>query len=285
MSIQEERVKRIIKETVHRVLNESNNMVYCDVSAKILKETLKAYYIGVKYFTKKGLSEKEAKMWCPKSCCILDNGNVTKVAKFILDKWTQEYFDFLNSKGYRSSEISFNMAELNQITDKKKKEKEEYQAFFNDVFNKLVEDIRPIIINNIKETGIYCKMLGLYLLDNDLVSSDKCQNLIKLGDIFIQDFGNKEWVIDFFNKKPNREDLYKITNEYSDILYGFSLERRIGEYPKSLKYNNRYIVDCEIKDFYDKKGKLYKLFKKYIDYIDKFNEVAFNALNSIKRTD
>ena len=287
MNIQKERVNQIVKETVYKVLNESNNMVYYDVSAKILKETPKAYYIVVKYFTEKGLSEKEAKMWCPKSCCILDNGNVTKVAKFILDKWTQEYFDFLKSKGYRSSEISFNMAELNQITDKKKTEKEEYQTFYNDLFNKLVEEIRPIIINNIKEIGVYSKMLGQYLLDNDLVSPDKCQDLIKLGDIFIQNFGNgdKEWVIDFFSEKPNREVLYNITNDYADILRGYSIKNRIGEYPKNLKYNNRDIVEYDIKDFYSRKGKLYKLFKKYADYADKFSEVAFNALNSIKRMD
>ena len=108
-----------------------------------------------------------------------------------------------------------------------------------------------------------------------------------MGDIFIQNFGNgdKEWVIDFFSEKPNREVLYNITNDYADILRGYSIKNRIGEYPKNLKYNNRDIVEYDIKDFYSRKGKLYKLFKKYADYADKFSEVAFNALNSIKRMD
>ena len=288
MKLTTQEFNRIIKESVSKVLNESANMEYSDVSAQILKETQKAYYIVVKYFTQKGLSEKEAKMWCPKSCCVLDNGNVTKVATFILDKWTQDYLDFLKSKGYKTSPISFNIADFKYMVDKKKAEKDEYQAYFNEVFNKLVEDIRPIIEKNIKEFSTYSKMLGLYLSHNNLVSSDKCEKLINFCDISIQKFGNtnNDWIERFFSKNPSREELYHITQEFSYILYGFSIQNRIDNYPKNLKYSATNIVDYEIKEFngyYGKKeGNLYKIFKEYSNYYDKLTEMTFDALNSIK---
>ena len=280
----------IVKESVDRVLNESGNIDYCDVDAKILKESQKAYYIAVKYFTQKGLSEKEAKMWCPKSCCILDNGNITKVARFILDKWIQEYFDFLKSKGYKPSQISFNMEELKYNLDRKKAEKGEYEAYYDEVFNKLVEYVEPIFENSMKEMGSYSKMLGMYLLNNGLVSSDKCRKLVGLGDILIQNFGKGDdsWSEDFFNGNPNREDLYQVTNDMANIFYGFNESELISKCPRSVKYSATDIVEYEIKSFngyYEKKeGKLYRMFKKYAEYTDKFNEVAFDALNSIKRT-
>jgi hypothetical protein len=108
ITLTEQDLHNIIKESVNIILNEGGNMDYYDVNAKILKETQKAYYVAVKYFTQKGLSKKDANMWCPKSCCILDNnGNIIKIAKFILDRWTQDYFNFLKSKGYKSSPVSF----------------------------------------------------------------------------------------------------------------------------------------------------------------------------------
>ena len=286
----EQYLHNIVKESVNRILNESSSIDYCDVDTKILKESPKAYYIAVKYFTQKGLSEKEAKMWCPKSCCVLDNGNITKVARFILDKWIQEYYDFIKSKGYKSSQISFDMDELKYNLDKKKAEKDEYETYYDEVFNKLVEYIEPIFENNMKEMGSYSKMLGMYLLNNGLVSSDKCQKLVELGDILIQKFGNGDdsWSGDFFNGNPNRKDLYQATNDVADIFYGFNKSKLISKCPISVKYSATDIVAYEIKSFngyYEKKeGRLYRMFKKYAEYVDKFNEVAFDALNSIKRT-
>ena len=279
---------KIIKDSVSTIINESGNMDYQDVSANILKETPKAYYISVKYFTQKGLSGKDAKMWCPKSCCVLDNiGNITKVAKFILDRWAQEYFDFLKSKGYKSSPISFNMADLQDIADRKKKEKDEYQQYQDEVFSKLVENIKPIIEKNIKELGPYSKMLGLYLSNNGLVPTDKCQKLIQFGDILVQKFGGVEDDAKrFFGRNPDRTGLFDMTNSYANIIYGFSVTNQISQSPKNLKYSASDIIDCEIKDFSGyygaKKGKLYKMFKTYVDYADKFNDIAFDALNSIK---
>jgi hypothetical protein len=90
-----------------------------------------------------------------------------------------------------------------------------------------------------------------------------------------------------FSHNPNREELYNITNQYGDIIYGFSVSRQIDITPKNVKYSASEIIDNEIKCFqgyYGKKqGKLYKMFKKHVDLVDKFNDVAFDALNTIKR--
>jgi hypothetical protein len=290
MKLTEQDIHRIVKESINRLLNESGNMDYYDVNARILKESPKAYYVAVKYYTQKGLSEKDANMWCPKSCCIVDNNrNITKIAKFILDRWLQDYYNFLKSKGYKSSPIDFNIANLQNIVDKKKSEKDEYQKYQDEVFSKLLETIKPIIEKNVAEIGPYSKLLGEYLLNNGLVPSDKCQNLIQIGDILIKNFGARadDEAKRILSNNPNREELYNITNQYGDIIYGFSVSRQIDITPKNVKYSASEIIDNEIKCFqgyYGKKqGKLYKMFKKHVDLVDKFNDVAFDALNTIKR--
>ena len=302
MEMIQETYLRIVKEqfsSAGRFGNGTNMLAegewrYIDVTATILKETQKAYQISVKYFTEKGLSVKEAKMWCPKSCCVVENGNVTKVADFVLNRWQQEHFDFLKSKGYKSSPICFDLNHLQNTVDKKKKEKDEYQTFYNEVLNKLVEDLTPIVDKNIKDTGTYSKMLGQYLLSKGLAPSDKCSNLITLGDMIINEFGSAEnnWTVKFFNDNPSDEQLWNTTREFEDLFYGFPINdaNRAVDYPKSFKYSAKTILEYELKLFRGyygegdkRKSKLYKLFKKYADYVSKFNEIAFDALNSMHK--
>lgn len=290
-------VKEQLRESVNRInrtnILEEGERNYFDVTATILKETQKAYYVSVKYFTEKGLSIKEAKMWCPKSCCVIENGNVTKIADFVLNRWQQEHFNFLKSKGYKSSPICFDLSHLQNTLDKKKKEKDEYQTFYDEVLSKLVEDLAPIADKNIKEVGQYSKMLGLYLSFKGLAPSDKCDRLINFGDIIANEFGNAEnnWAVDFFNRNPSDEELWDMTPQYANNLFdGFSVRNRIVDYPKNNKYSVEQIVEYELKYFWGQFGeedrrkcKLYKAFKKYANYFDKFNEIVFDALNSMHK--
>lgn len=298
MNMIQETYLRIVKEQLRESVNRTNrtNILeegernYFDVTATILKETQKAYYVSVKYFTEKGLSIKEAKMWCPKSCCVIENGNVTKIADFVLNRWQQEYFDFLKSKGYKSSPICFDLSHLQNTLDKKKKEKDEYQTFYDEVLKRLTEDLGLVFEKNIKGMGMYSKMLGLYLSYNGLVPSDKCDKLINLGDVIINKFGESEErtnIENFFNKNPDRNKLYAITEDFRDLLYGFSTKTHLADYPKFPNCSTEDIIHREIEYFMRKDTTLSKLyrnrkFKEYIEYKDKFENTVFDALNSIE---
>lgn len=74
-----------------------------NVTAKVLRETEKALQLSVLYWSGRDMAAKEMIVWCPKTCCIVEKEQVTKVAEFILNKWadvltknrrTYIYYDF-----------------------------------------------------------------------------------------------------------------------------------------------------------------------------------------------
>ena len=72
---------------------KTNNreMSYVKVSASIVKETEKAYQVEVLYWTKFDNPVKKATMWSPKSCTKTEDGKVTEIATFILNRWMEEH--------------------------------------------------------------------------------------------------------------------------------------------------------------------------------------------------
>ena len=90
------------------------------VTTTIMKETEKAYQLNVQYWTLFDKPEKTATMWVPKSCCDIEDGKVTGIADWILDKWVKEYNDRISYYKARSSRVSFDMKEKEYLMKRKK---------------------------------------------------------------------------------------------------------------------------------------------------------------------
>ena len=284
--------KQIIKITekelrgiVKNILNESlSSMEFINVEGEILKETEKAYYVGIKYFTEKGsVDGKVAKMWCPKSCCVVENNAVIKIAKFIIDKWLKEFFDYLKSKSSYTPSIIFNKADKNAIEAKKQREKDEYKEVYDEVVRRLILDIQPNADFNLQEAGKFSLILGEYL-KNKGISIDKCNRLIVLGNDIQKQFGtnDNDWIENYFSNNPSKEFIIDMLHQYEvPIYYGCRFENTEQYHP--LKYSVNDIKDYLLRSInrnigYDNRSDLYKHFKKYIIYYDKFLDTSFDVL-------
>ena len=122
-----------------------DSMISMEVECKILKETDKAYYVSVKYFIESGsASGKDAKMWCPKSCCVVEDGRVVRIAQFVLDRWLGEYSEFIKSNGGMVPRVIFSQSEKDSIEKRKRDEIEEYKDFCKRVLDALICDVKPV---------------------------------------------------------------------------------------------------------------------------------------------
>jgi len=262
-------------------------MEYKDVDGNIIKETEKAVYVGIKYYTEKGsLEGKVARMWCPRTCCVIEHEKVTKVANFILDKWVKELYDYMETKGVRKMPcVYFDKKYKEEEEARKQKAKEEYASFCQNVLDIMIKELQPYADRNLQEIGAFSKSLGEYLLNKGM-PIDKCEGLMKLGESILKGFGScnkEEWIDEYFAKEqPSKDDIVGMLKQYEGdtISYGCPYSG-LDHY-----YNPKYSVSC-MKDYYISgitynkgNGGLYKAFKKHVIAYDKVIELAFSAISN-----
>jgi hypothetical protein len=298
IKLNETDLRQIIKGAIKHTLTESlGNTDYQTVEGEILKETDKACYIGVRYFTEKGdISGKIAKMWCPKSCLIVENGAIVKVAKFILDKWLQEYSNYIKSKGgYKIPKIIFDRKDKEFIETQKQQKQDELEGVYYEILNRMIKDIQPLADEFLQAAGECSIRLGEYLKSRG-TQIEKCNNLIVLGKKIRAEFGGfdiSDWYEQFFPKKPNKEELISLVKSFEKTpIYDGCKFKHTDEFLnnkddyRNTKYSTRFIkyqlLDGikPIGTFHGKfgEGKLYEFFKKYVEYYYKFINMAFDAL-------
>ena len=281
IKLNETDLHQIIEDAIKHVLTESfGGTDYQTVEGEILKETDKACYISIRYFTEKGdISGKIAKMWCPKSCLIVENGAIVKVAKFILDKWLQEYSNYIKSKGgYKIPKIIFDRKDKEFIETQKQQKQDEIESVYNEILNLMIKDIQPIADDILQIVGENSIRIGEYLKGYG-APIEKCNNLIVLGKKIRTDFGifddSDNWYEQFFAQKPNKEELISLIKEYDNTtIYDGCEFKYTDKYVKDNRYKPGYstsLIKMQLldgitpKDNFNGKfgeGKLYEFFKK-----------------------
>lgn len=292
IKLNETDLRQIIEGVIKHALTESfGGTDYQTVEGEILKETNKACYISVRYFTEKGdISGKIAKMWCPKSCLIVENGVIVKVAKFILDKWLQEYSNYIKSKGgYKIPKIIFDRKDKEFIETQKQQKQDELEGVYDEILNRMIKEIQPIANEILQVVGEFSIRLGEYLKGYG-TPIEKCNNLIILGKKIRTDFGsvdvNNDSCKQFFAEKPNKEEIISIVKDFDKTTIYDGCEFKYTDEYYNQKYSTQFIkyqlLDGinPIGTFHGKfgKGKLYEFFKKYVEYYYKFINTAFDAL-------
>ena len=270
-------------ESKEKKMNKSfDSMISKEVECEILKETEKAYYVSVKYFTESGsASGKEAKMWCPKSCCAVENGRVIRIAQFVLDRWLTEYSDFIRSKGGRVPSVMFSRADKDFIEKRKRDEIEEYKDFRKRVLDALTCDVKPVADYNLQTVGLFARYLGGYLLKYGKPAG-KCNELVALGETIGKEFGNRDDIRydELFRKNPSDADLHNIILKFPNDSITYGCRRRNVDAIRNPKFS----VNTLVWQFHEElkrkesRSEFYKAFKKHVMFYDRFVEMSFEVL-------
>ena len=237
---------------------------YTNVSCKVLKETEKAYYISIEYWTDCKKKNKETEMWCPKSCCITEQGEVKAVADFVLNRWIEERNQYMKKYTSKVYQISFDMLEkertINYIKERERKERERIEGIIEKVYN----GVRPYVIYHIQCVGrlslMYCSYMG-----------KKSVSLSKFGKMVVEDYGvcdndningltqeQVNAIIDYYYKNPSIFTMFfkQTSSEYCSQKYGFNYDE--------FNLARQFGLDNK--------------FKKEIDILNKFNKIINKLL-------
>lgn len=164
-------------------------MTYVKVVSNIIRETEKAYQLTVSYWTKVDKPAKEAKMWCPKSCCKTEDGKVVEVAEFILNNWEKEHNDYIRSYTRVIPNISFDMAAKEaRLANMKEQEQREKEVFAERVA-RISAKAEPYATKFMQELGLVCggASEALRAMGRDAAA---CDDLASLGKKIRKAFGD-----------------------------------------------------------------------------------------------
>lgn len=275
-------------------ITTAENRKYSPVSTNTLKETEKAWYLSIAYWTKaEDKKLKEAKMWVPKSCAKAENGTVTEVAEFILNKWVEEHNNYLRTFGHRLPNISFDLAEKERLVNLAKQRDEEAKEYRKNALNALYNETLPFVNKFMSELGGYCSAYAAYYRQQNAASEDFTNRLEDLGKrinkLYPVDEAWKEKVIAGFTKdRGDDAESYRKAVDNWFWEHGYN-DRFLGDWRMYSNFDSRQhgFTQQDVNDFYwyyngrrqkslcksplgRKFGKQYKLYLEFISMIDEF---------------
>ena len=159
------------------------------VTTTIMKETEKAYQLNVQYWTLFDKPEKTATMWVPKSCCDIEDGKVTGIADWILDKWVKEYNDRISYYKARSSRVSFDMKEKEYLMKKEEDKKAAFKAELAETLEVVTEYVKPYAKLYMMEIGFTLLFISKNYKGLGIIPSDKLEAFENIGNKIAKEFG------------------------------------------------------------------------------------------------
>lgn len=210
------------------------------VTTNIVKETEKAYQLNVLYWTLFDKPEKTATMWVPKSCCDIEDGKVTGIAEWILDKWVKEYNDRISYYKARSNRVSFDMKEKEYLMKKEEDKNAAFKAELAETLEVVSEYVKPYANLYMMEMGFVASFISKNYKGLGIISSDKLEALENIGNKIAKEFGvitretyyNSDNWFDYWNNKfmkyhttleSVRDFLVNELHYGSNAVYGVSL--------------------------------------------------------------
>lgn len=157
------------------------------VTTNIVKETEKAYQLNVLYWTFFDKPEKTATMWVPKSCCDIEDGKVTGIAEWILDKWIKDYNDRISYYRSRSNRVSFDMEQKEYLMKKEEDKNAAFKAELAETLEVVAEYAKPYADRYMRELGF----IALFISKNytDVIPSNILNEFENIGNKIAKEFG------------------------------------------------------------------------------------------------
>ena len=157
------------------------------VSTTIVKETEKAYQLNVLYWTLFDKPEKTATMWVPKSCCDIEDGKVTGIAEWILDKWIKDYNERISYYRSRINRVSFDMEQKEYLMKKEEDKNAEFKAELAETLEVVAEYVKPYADRYMREIGFIMSFISKNY--TDVIPSDTLNEFENIGNKITKEFG------------------------------------------------------------------------------------------------
>lgn len=163
--------------------------MYKKVTTNIVKETEKAYQLNVLYWTLFDKPEKTATMWVPKSCCDIEDGKVTGIAEWILDKWIKDYNDRISYYKSRSNRVSFDMEQKEYLMKKEEDKNAAFKAELAETLEVVSEYVKPYANLYMMEMGFVASFISKNYKGLGIIPSDKLEAFENIGNKIAKEFG------------------------------------------------------------------------------------------------
>ena len=258
--------------------SNKREFVYNKVSASILRETEKAYQLSVSYWTQADKPSKEAKMWCPKSCCKVVDGSISEIAEFILRNWMKEHNEYIRSFTHVVPNISFDMDEKARRMQQKKEKDEACKKAFDTKISFCATATEPYVVSFMRELGYFCTSFGAFIKSQSLgISESAIDEMVVLGKSITRAYGDFDKIFDYEkNIQHHGASVY-----VDEILYSYVSTSAFGDLfnnPKLLeKLNSGNMRFYDVRDTLES-----KVFKKAFGFKAKFNELCTPILASVR---
>ena len=252
---------------------KTNNreMSYTKVSASIVKETEKAYQVEVLYWTKFDNPVKKATMWSPKSCTKTEDGKVTEIATFILNRWMEEHRNVIrNHSNYAADKmrIEWDIEYKERLMKKDAEEKAASRKHFDEVVAYYLPLATEASHKMMGILGMFAKTFGR-IWKEEGTDAATCDEFIAWGTKVCKKYGQPH----------SDEEAYTSLKNADEKARGFSVEYGwdvwvLGDFrvdPYGTK-QEREFYDLQVKEYiiqrYFKKETQIK--KEFCDWIEKF---------------
>ena len=243
-------------------------MRFSKVSASIVRETEKAFQVVVAYWTKADKPSKEAKMWCPKSCCKVIDGKVVEIAEFILNNWTKEHNDYIRTLTHVVPNVSFDMDEKESVLAHMREDERIAREAVEEKVSRISAKAEPFATKFMQELAWVCMGAGMYMKDAGH-DADACDEMIALGKKISKVFGafGEETIEDYVARLRTVSE-----SDVTDLMY-MMLDTWIYDGLR-VAYDNTIAREGFTKDeFHSVRDNLDKVFKKNVSFKAKYNEL------------